>query len=112
MSNVTMTVNGKTVSGSVEGRTLLVEFIRNDLHLTGTHVGCDTSQCGACAVHVDGKLAKAFTQKTSLLHIWIESRKVTRCGKTSGETVITRCEMTRQIQVDLNWKSRSYKIDT
>ena len=61
MSNVTMTVNGKTVSGSVEGRTLLVEFIRNDLHLTGTHVGCDTSQCGACAVHVDGKLAKACT---------------------------------------------------
>ena len=44
MSNVTMTVNGKTVSGSVEGRTLLVEFIRNDLHLTGPHEGCDTSQ--------------------------------------------------------------------
>ena len=61
MSNVTMTVNGKTVSGSVEGRTLLVEFIRNDLHLTGTHVGCDTSQCGACAIHVDGKLVKACT---------------------------------------------------
>ena len=61
MPNVTMTVNGKTVSGSVEGRTLLVEFIRNDLHLTGTHVGCDTSQCGACAIHVDGKLVKACT---------------------------------------------------
>ena len=61
MSNLTMLVNGKTVSGSVEGRTLLVEFIRNDLHLTGTHVGCDTSQCGACAIHVDGKLVKACT---------------------------------------------------
>ena len=61
MSNVTMTVNGKTVSGSVEGRTLLVEFIRNDLHLTGTHVGCDTSQCGACVVHVDGKSIKSCT---------------------------------------------------
>jgi carbon-monoxide dehydrogenase small subunit len=61
MSNLTMIVNGKTVSGSVEGRTLLVEFIRNDLHLTGTHVGCDTSQCGACAIHVDGKLVKACT---------------------------------------------------
>ena len=61
MTEVTMTVNGKTVSGSVEGRTLLVEFIRNDLHLTGTHVGCDTSQCGACAIHVDGKLVKACT---------------------------------------------------
>ena len=65
MTEVTMTVNGKTVSGSVEGRTLLVEFIRNDLHLTGTHVGCDTSQCGACAIHVDGKLVKAL----SLIHI-------------------------------------------
>ena len=61
MSNVTMTVNGKTVSGSVEGRTLLVEFIRNDLHLTGTHVGCDTSQCGACTVHLDGDAVKACT---------------------------------------------------
>jgi carbon-monoxide dehydrogenase small subunit len=61
MTEVTMTVNGKTVSGSVEGRTLLVEFIRNDLHLTGTHVGCDTSQCGACAIHVNGKLVKACT---------------------------------------------------
>ena len=61
MPDVKMIVNGKPVSGSVEGRTLLVEFIRNNLHLTGTHVGCDTSQCGACAIHVDGKLVKACT---------------------------------------------------
>ena len=61
MPNVKMTVNGKAVSGSVECRTLLVDFIRNDLHLTGTHVGCDTSQCGACAIHVDGKLVKSCT---------------------------------------------------
>ena len=61
MPNVKMTVNGKAVSGSVECRTLLVEFIRNDLMLTGTHIGCDTSQCGACAIHVDGKLVKACT---------------------------------------------------
>ena len=61
MPNVKMTVNGKAVSGSVESRTLLVDFIRNDLHLTGTHVGCDTSQCGACAIHVDGKLIKSCT---------------------------------------------------
>ena len=59
MPDVKMIVNGKPVSGSIEGRTLLVEFIRNNLHLTGTHVGCDTSQCGACAIHVDGKLVKA-----------------------------------------------------
>ena len=61
MPDVKMTVNGKAVSGSVESRTLLVDFIRNDLQLTGTHVGCDTSQCGACAIHVDGKLVKACT---------------------------------------------------
>ena len=61
MPNVKMTVNGKAVSSSVESRTLLVDFIRNDLHLTGTHVGCDTSQCGACAIHVDGKLIKSCT---------------------------------------------------
>jgi carbon-monoxide dehydrogenase small subunit len=56
-----MTVNGKTVSGEVEGRTLLVEFLRGPLGLTGTHVGCDTSQCGACVVHVDGVSVKACT---------------------------------------------------
>jgi carbon-monoxide dehydrogenase small subunit len=61
MTNVTMTVNGKQVSGEVEGRTLLVQFLREDLHMTGTHVGCDTSQCGACQVHVDGKPVKACT---------------------------------------------------
>jgi carbon-monoxide dehydrogenase small subunit len=54
-----MTVNGKTVSGEVEGRTLLVEFLRETLGLTGTHVGCDTSQCGACVVHLDGDSVKA-----------------------------------------------------
>ncbi|MDX8353285.1 (2Fe-2S)-binding protein [Cognatiyoonia sp. IB215182] len=59
MASVAMTVNGKSVSGEVEGRTLLVDFLRNDLRLTGTHVGCDTSQCGACVVHVDGKAVKA-----------------------------------------------------
>lgn len=61
MMNITMTVNGKPVSGAVEGRTLLVEFLRQDLHLTGTHVGCDTSQCGACTVHVDGVAVKSCT---------------------------------------------------
>tara|TARA_B100001167_G_C16684963_1_gene264210 strand:- start:12 stop:482 length:471 start_codon:yes stop_codon:yes gene_type:complete len=56
-----MTVNGKQVSGEVEGRTLLVQFLRESLSLTGTHVGCDTSQCGACVVHVDGLAVKACT---------------------------------------------------
>ena len=61
MPSVTMVVNGKEVSGEVEGRTLLVEFLRENLGLTGTHVGCDTSQCGACVVHVDGKAVKSCT---------------------------------------------------
>ena len=61
MTSVSMTVNGKTVSAEVEGRTLLSAFLRDDLKLTGTHVGCDTSQCGACVVHVDGKEMKACT---------------------------------------------------
>lgn len=61
MTTVSMTVNGKSVSGEAEGRTLLVEFLREGLHLTGTHVGCDTSQCGACVVHVNGDAVKACT---------------------------------------------------
>jgi aerobic carbon-monoxide dehydrogenase small subunit len=61
MANINITVNGKTVSKDVEDNTLLVEFLREDLRLTGTHVGCDTSQCGACVVHVDGKAVKSCT---------------------------------------------------
>ena len=61
MPTVSMTVNGQTASGEVEGRTLLVEFLREHLSLTGTHVGCDTSQCGACVVHVNGGSVKACT---------------------------------------------------
>ncbi len=58
---VFMTVNGKAVSGEVEPRTLLVQFLRDNLGLTGTHVGCDTSQCGACVVHIDGESVKSCT---------------------------------------------------
>lgn len=61
MAQVTMTVNGKAVSGTVDPRTLLVQFLRENLRLTGTHVGCDTSQCGACVVHVDGRAVKSCT---------------------------------------------------
>jgi aerobic carbon-monoxide dehydrogenase small subunit len=61
MSAVSMKVNGKSVSGDLESRTLLVDFIRTNLGLTGTHVGCDTSQCGACVVHIDGKAVKSCT---------------------------------------------------
>ena len=61
MPNVSLTVNGQHHSVEVEGRTLLVELLREKLRLTGTHVGCDTSQCGACVVHVDGESVKSCT---------------------------------------------------
>ena len=61
MSTVKLTVNGKSVSATVEDRTLLVHLLRENLNLTGTHVGCDTSQCGACIVHIDGKAVKSCT---------------------------------------------------
>jgi carbon-monoxide dehydrogenase small subunit len=61
MATVNMTINGKSVSRDVAGQTLLVSLLREDLHLTGTHVGCDTSQCGACTVHVNGKSIKSCT---------------------------------------------------
>ena len=61
MTQVSMTVNGKPVSGDVPDNTLLVDFLRETLELTGTHVGCDTSQCGACVVHVNGRAVKACT---------------------------------------------------
>src|SRR5437773_3839573 len=69
---VKMTVNGKAASGTVESRTLLVQFLRETLGLTGTHVGCDTSQCGACVVHLDGESVKACT----ILAVQAEGAKV------------------------------------
>ncbi len=61
MTKISMTVNGKPVSAEAAGNTLLVEFLREGLRLTGTHVGCDTSQCGACVVHVNGEAVKSCT---------------------------------------------------
>ena len=58
MTTVSMTVNGRTVSGDVEDRTLLVSFLRETLGMTGTHVGCDTTQCGACVVHMNGQAVR------------------------------------------------------
>jgi aerobic carbon-monoxide dehydrogenase small subunit len=74
MSEVKMVVNGRSVRGSVEDRTLLVHFLRENLGLTGTHVGCDTSQCGACVIHVDGKAVKSCTMLAA---------------QASGSTVVT-----------------------
>jgi carbon-monoxide dehydrogenase small subunit len=73
MPKVSMSVNGKAVSGDIEERTLLVQFLRENLRLTGTHVGCDTSQCGACVVHVNGVAMKSCT----LLTLQMEGAEVT-----------------------------------
>jgi len=84
MPTVSMTVNGKAVSGDVEARTLLVHFLRDKLGLTGTHVGCDTSQCGACVVHVDGKSVKSCT----MLAVQADGAKVTTIeGLAKGDTM-------------------------
>jgi len=77
-------VNGKSVALVVEPRTLLVQLLRDTLHLTGTHVGCDTGQCGACTVHLDGRAVKSCT----ILAVQAHGREVTTIegiGKTSGE---------------------------
>ena len=84
MPKVTMTVNGKAVSGEVENRTLLVTFLRENLGLTGTHVGCDTSQCGACTVHVNGNAIKSC----SALAVQMEGAQVTTIeGIATGDTL-------------------------
>jgi len=73
MTAVALTVNGKAVTGDVDPRTLLVQYLRENLRLTGTHVGCDTSQCGACVVHVNGKAVKSCT-----VFVWqVEGANVT-----------------------------------
>lgn len=81
MASVSMTVNGKPVTGTIDPRTLLVQFLRENLRLTGTHVGCDTSQCGACVVHIDGKAAKACT----VLAISLEGASITTIEGLAGE---------------------------
>jgi len=71
--SVTMTVNGKSVSATIDARTLLVQFTRENLQLTGTHVGCDTAQCGACTIHMNGRAVKAC----SMLAVQAEGASIT-----------------------------------
>ncbi|MCL2714493.1 MAG: (2Fe-2S)-binding protein [Alphaproteobacteria bacterium] len=73
LTRISLTVNGKAVSAEVDPRMLLVEFLRRNLRLTGTHVGCDTSQCGACVIHVDGRAVKSCT----LLAVMADGHAVT-----------------------------------
>ncbi|MHA1524580.1 MAG: (2Fe-2S)-binding protein [Alphaproteobacteria bacterium] len=93
MVAVSMTVNGKAVSGEVENRTLLVEFLRENLTLTGTHVGCDTSQCGACVVHVNGTSMKSCT----MLAVQAQGAQVTTIeGMANGDDLHPMQEAFRQ----------------
>jgi carbon-monoxide dehydrogenase small subunit len=80
MATVSLAVNGRALTAEVEGRTLLVELLRDQLRLTGTHVGCDTSQCGACTVHVDGRSVKSCT----MLALEAEGRAVTTIEGLAG----------------------------
>lgn len=82
MTSISMNVNGKAVSGEVPDETLLSEFLREHLRLTGTHIGCDTSQCGACVVHIDGKAVKSC----STLAVSLEGADVTTIeGLSNGD---------------------------
>ncbi len=84
MPTVSMTVNGQSVTRDVEERTLLVQFLRESLNLTGTHVGCDTSQCGACVVHVNGQAIKSC----STLAVMNEGAEVTTIeGVANGDAL-------------------------
>ena len=83
-TTVSMTVNGKQVSAEAENRTLLVQYLREGLGLTGTHVGCDTTQCGACTVHIDGLPIKSCT----ILARQVEGKEVTTIeGLADGDTL-------------------------
>ena len=84
MPTLALTVNGKTEQAEVEPRMLLVQFLRDHLGLTGTHVGCDTSQCGACVVHVDGRAVKSCT----MLALQADGSSVTTIeGLANGDTL-------------------------
>ena len=82
MPKININVNGNKLSGDVEERQLLVHFLRDDMDLTGTHVGCDTSQCGACIVHVDGQAVKSCTMLAVQAH---EKNVVTIEGIADGD---------------------------
>jgi carbon-monoxide dehydrogenase small subunit len=83
--NIALTLNGQAVSADVEPRTLLSDFLREDRRLTGTHVGCDTSQCGACVVHVDGRSVKSCT----LLAVQVDGCAVTTVEGLAPDGVLS-----------------------
>ena len=81
MTAISLTVNGKAVSAEIEDRTLLAHFLREDLRLTGTHIGCDTSQCGCCTVHLNGRAIKSCT----MFAVQADGQEVTTIEGMTGE---------------------------
>ncbi len=119
MTEISMTVNGKAVKADVPDNTLLVEYIREHLRLTGTHVGCDTSQCGACVVHVDGKAMKSCTMLAASadgtdvttiegiadgglhpMQIAFKENHGLQCGFCTPGMIMTATDMVKRYQAD------------
>lgn len=131
MPAVSMTVNGKKVRKEVEGRTLLVHLLRDQLHLTGTHVGCDTSQCGCCIVHVDGQAVKACTTfaaaceganvttieglaKGEMLHPMqaaFREHHGLQCGYCTPGMIMTAIDMVARLGTDLDEQTIRHELE-
>jgi aerobic carbon-monoxide dehydrogenase small subunit len=132
MPAVSMTVNGKAVTADVDSRTLLVQFLRENLRLTGTHVGCDTSQCGACVVHIDGIAVKSCTTLVlqaeganvltieglaapdSPLHPMQEAFRENhglQCGFCTPGMVMTAVDMVNRLGNELDEKTIRHELD-
>lgn len=131
MPKVSMTVNGKAVSGNVDARTLLVQFLREHLRLTGTHVGCDTSQCGCCVVHVNGNAVKSCTilaltcegadvvtieglAKDGKLHPMQEAFRENhglQCGFCTPGMIMTAVEMVKRKGNDLDEQTIRHELE-
>ncbi|MBI3436283.1 MAG: (2Fe-2S)-binding protein [Proteobacteria bacterium] len=132
MPAATLTVNGKAVTADVDPRTLLVQFLRENLRLTGTHVGCDTSQCGACVVHVNGRavkscsilvaqavganvltiegLAPSATQLHPMQEAFRENHGL-QCGYCTPGMIMTAVDMVNRIGHDLDDKTIRHELE-
>ncbi|WP_454651237.1 (2Fe-2S)-binding protein [Bradyrhizobium liaoningense] len=131
MTSVSMTVNGKTVSRDIDERTLLVQFLREHLHLTGTHIGCDTSQCGACVVHVDGEAVKSCSMlalsadsaevltieglaKGDALHpmqMAFQEHHGLQCGFCTPGMILTALDMVRRLGHQLDEETIRHELE-